>query len=142
MHIDGLLVRRSAGPEQRIDQRGKSIRLADDDVGIFLQFGIAKLALEQLSRTTNAAQGVLDLVRQLPNHLPSSTVLNQQRIFPADLGAARNISHFDEQARSVGVNRRYTAVDNAIVAMYLGRRQSNFVRIVIAAFGDTSQDVL
>ena len=138
--IDGLLVGRPAGAEQRVDQRREAIGFADHDVGVFAQLVLAELAFEQLRGATDAAERILDLVRQLPNHLASCAVLDQQRVFAADLRAARNVDNLHEQARVVDINRRYVAVDHAFDRVNLGRREPHFVREVITRDGDARQD--
>ena len=141
MHVQRLLVRRAAGTEQRIDQPGKAVRFADDDVGVFALLRVRELARQQLRRTANAAERILDFVRELANHLPPGAVLNQQRIFARDLVAPRHICHFDQQRRAVAVDRRHPAVDDALLECTSFGPEPQFVGVVIAAAHDAAQDI-
>ena len=72
VHVDQRFLRRGrAGPDHRVDQRGEAIRLADDHAGVFAQV-LVQLALEQLRGAAQAAERILDLVRELPNHLAAA----------------------------------------------------------------------
>ncbi len=46
MHIDRLLVGRTAGAEQGVDESGQPVRFADDDAGIFAQIRFLELAFQ------------------------------------------------------------------------------------------------
>ncbi len=96
MHVDGLLVWWPAGTKQCIDETRKPVRFADHDIGVFAEFVLIQLPLEQLCRPANAAQRVFDLVRKLPDHLPPGAVLNQQRVLAADLRAPGYVRQLDE----------------------------------------------
>ena len=80
-------------------------------------------------------------MRQLPNHLASGTVLNQQCIFTADLRAARYVCEFHQQASVLCSDRRHTTVDDTLSAGDFGRRETHFIRVVVARSDDTTQDI-
>jgi len=99
VHIHGLTVGRAARAEQRINEPGQAICLADDDVGVLGQSLAAKLPCQELCRSPYPAEWILYLVRQLPDHLPACTVLYQERILAADPVASRHVGKLDEQYR-------------------------------------------
>ena len=140
--INGLLVRHAARAEQGIDETGEAVGLADDDVGVFALFVVIELALEQLRGAANPAQRVLDLVGQLPNHLSPGAVLDQQRIFAADLRAASDVRDFDKQGSRRNGNRRDTAIDDPLFIVNLGRREAQLVRVLVAGGGDAAENLL
>jgi hypothetical protein len=79
-------------------------------------------------------------VRELANHLAARAVLDEQRVLPADLGAARYIGNFNEQRGIVDVDGRHTTIDNAFVGVNLCRCESHFIGEVVAGRGDTAED--
>ncbi len=141
MHVQRLLVRGTARAQQGINEIRKSIRLADDDVGVFGEFLVVELARKQLCRAANSAERVLDLVGELPDHLPAGAVLDQQRIFPADLRSPRDVGKLDEQGGRGAIERRYPTVDDALVRLDFVRAQAQLVRVVIARRTDAAEDV-
>jgi hypothetical protein len=94
-----------------------------------------------LRRTAYAAQRILDFMGKLANHLPARAVLNQQRIFPADFRAARDIRHLDEQLGRREVDRRHATVDDALIGVNFGRSEPQFVGIVIAGCEDAAKNI-
>ena len=141
MHIDRLFVWRSTRTEQGIDKSRQPICLADDDVRVLAQLIVVQLSLQQLRCAANAAQRILYFMGELTNHLASRAMLNQQRIFAADLRSTRYIGYLDEQAGAFDVDWRYTTIDDAFVAMNFGRREPHLVGIVIRCSQDPAQDV-
>ncbi len=141
MHVEWLLVRRTPGTQQRVDETGESIRLADDHVGVLGELRVVELPREQLRGAPDAAQRVFDLVGELPDHLPAGTVLDQQRVFAADLRAPRYVGKLDEQRRRTAVDRRHAAIDDAFVRLDLVRAEPQLVRVVIPRSTDPTEDV-
>jgi hypothetical protein len=119
--IDRLLVGRTARAEQRVDQSCESICLTDNDIRVFSQLRIIELTLQQLRCTADTTERILYFVRKLSNHLPTRTVLNQQCVLAADLVAACYIGHFNQQLSAVEVDGRHSALNRALLGMYLGR---------------------
>ncbi len=62
-HRQGQL--RLAGANQPIHQRLQSVGLIDNDLGIFLERRILQLHFQQLGRTAQATQRILDFMRQV-----------------------------------------------------------------------------
>ncbi len=113
--IDGLLPRRLAGAEQRVDERRQPIGFGDDHRRVFVQAWIPELALEQLRRPAQATERILDLVCKLPNHRATAAELRQQRVLAQDslvLGDVGNLD--DDPAREARrLERRDRQVDEA-----------------------------
>src|SRR5882672_12528954 len=68
--IESLAARRASGAEHGIDEIRETVRLADDDVRVFAQRRVFQLPLQELRRAAQAAERILDLVSELPNHQP------------------------------------------------------------------------
>jgi hypothetical protein len=82
-------------------------------------------------------------VGKLPDHLPTCAVLIDERVFPADPGATRDIVHLDQEA---GLFRwllqpGYATIDHALFAMHLCASKSHLVRIGYAGFQRPIEDV-
>ena len=78
VHVERMLVRRTARAQQGIDEIGETIRLADHNVRVLGQFLVLELSCKQLRGAAYASERVLDFVCELANHLPDrkSTRLN------------------------------------------------------------------
>src|SRR5258708_2503445 len=76
--IDESLLWSAVGSEHRVDERGQSVGLADDDPGVLPQVCLLQLALQELGGTAQAAEWILDLVRELPNHESAAIETRQQ----------------------------------------------------------------
>jgi hypothetical protein len=74
-------VRTAVRREQPIDQRLQPVGLVHDDLGVFGQLGCRQLHRQQLSGTADAAQRVLDLVRQVADQLAVGLDLVQRALF-------------------------------------------------------------
>jgi hypothetical protein len=61
--------------EQAIHQRLQAIRLADDHLRVLDELRPVELALEQLRGAANAAERILDLVREAADELPIRLLL-------------------------------------------------------------------
>ena len=68
-------------------------------------------------------------------------MLDQQRIFPADLGAPRNVVDLHEQGRIVDSDRGHPAIDYALLVVNLGGCKSQFVRILVTRSGNATEDL-
>ncbi len=117
VHVDQRLLRRARGADHGIDQRGQAIGLADDDAGVFTQVFV-QLALQQLRGAAQAAQRILDLVRQLPNHLPAGVEARHQFVLARDALALRGVGDLEQQIAplELAVERRHGDVDDAMLA--------------------------
>lgn len=141
VYVDRLFVRWSTRSEQSVDESGKTIGLADDDIRVLLQLVLDELPLEQLRRTADAAERILNFVCKLPDHLPAGTMLYQQRIFAADFRTPRDIHELNQKRSAGTLDRRDVAIHDAFVGMHLGRGKVHFIRIVITCFYDAAQDI-
>jgi hypothetical protein len=66
--------------QQAVHQRLQAVGLVDDDLGVFVR-SLLDLHLQQLRRATDAAQRVLDLVRQVADQLLVGLRLVDQALF-------------------------------------------------------------
>ncbi len=76
---------------------------------------------------------------QLPDHLAAGAVLDQQGVFAADLRAARHVGNLDEQRGIVDIDRRYAAVNDALFVVDFGRRQAEFVGVLVTGCRDPTE---
>ena len=79
--------------------------------------GIEQLALEQLRRAAQAAERILDLVRQLPDHQPAAAELRHQRILAGQAPVLGDVLDLEQQPRHLAERHlRHGAVEDAIDA--------------------------
>ena len=97
MHVDELLRGRTPGSEHGVEQVGEPIGFADDDARVFAQRRIEQLALEQLRGAAQAAQRVLDLVRELANHETAAAELREQRVLAREPPMLRDVLDLEQQ---------------------------------------------
>ena len=118
MDVETLAPRRATGPEHGIDQRGETIRFADDHLGIFAHRLVAQLAFQQLRGTAQTAQRILDLVSKLANHQPTAPQLRQERGLAADTLSLGGIAELHQQAPcgSRRIERRHADVGDPLLA--------------------------
>lgn len=60
-----------------VDQRRQAVGLTDDDARVFTLRRVAEFAIQQLRRAAQAADGVFDLVCQLPDHQSAAIDVRQ-----------------------------------------------------------------
>src|SRR5439155_25397429 len=77
--------RQPMGGEEPVDERLQAIGLAYDHLRVLDQWRPVELAFEQLRRAANAAQRVLDLVREAPDELAVGLLLLLQALLARDL---------------------------------------------------------
>jgi hypothetical protein len=113
--VHGLLVRRLARSEQRIDERREPIGFRDDHGRVLVQRWFLELALEQLRRPAQAAERILDLVRELPNHRTAAAELGQQVVLTRDALVVRRVGELDHDAARPArwIERRDRHVEHA-----------------------------
>ena len=87
-----------AGPEQAVDQRAQPVGLADDDARVFLQFLVRQLAFEQLRGAAQAAERILDLVRELARHHAAAALLREERGIARDAARLGRVDDLDQHA--------------------------------------------
>ena len=78
---------------------------------------------------------------ELANHLSASAMLDQQCILAADLITPSDIGHFNQQGCIIEIDWRYTTLDTAFAGVHFGRREMDFVRIVVAGGRDPAEDL-
>ena len=141
MHVDRLFLRRAAWPEQRVDQPGQPVGLADDDVGVLSQLVADQLPVEQLRGAAQAAERILDLVGELANHLPSGTVLDEQRILAIDARPPGDVVQFDENPGFFGfcLDLRDAGLDCALFRVDLGPAEPHLAGVSHTGFTGAAQ---
>jgi hypothetical protein len=77
--VDRARLHRPMRRKQALHQVLQAVGFLDDDLGVFAQAGIVEFVLEQLRRTANAAQRILDFVRQVADQLAVGLLLLEQR---------------------------------------------------------------
>ena len=100
VHVHELLRRRAPGSQHAIEQVGEPIGLADDDTRVLAQRRIEQLALEQLRGAAQAAQRILDLVRELTNHETAAAELREQRVLAREPPMLRDVLDLEQAVRS------------------------------------------
>jgi len=83
--------------EHAVDQITQAVGLLDDDFGVVLQVFFGQLAGQQLCRTANAAQRILDLVGQAAHQHLGGFLLGQLGLFLGDAQQAVARQHFQQQ---------------------------------------------
>ena len=113
--VDRLLAWRLAWPEQGVDQRREPIGLGDDHGGVFMQRRFLQLAFEQLRRTAQATERILDLVRELANHGAAAAELREQRVLARDALVVRGVGELNQHAAAAArrIERRHRKVEHA-----------------------------
>ena len=61
---------------------------------------LCELALEELRRAAQAAERILDLVRELPNHQAAAVEARQQVVVARDAMALRVVRELEQQMRA------------------------------------------
>ena len=94
--------------QQAVHQRLQAIGLVDDDLGVFLQVARLDLHLQQLRRAADAAQRILDLVREVADQLLVGLRLVDQPLFAILPGLRLQRQQFDDDlARPVGLRHHH-----------------------------------
>ena len=86
--------------EQPVDERLQPVRLADDHLRVFAQLRPVELALEQLRGAADAAQRILDLVREAADQFAVRLLLLQQPLLARDLQLLVDVPELEQQRRA------------------------------------------
>ena len=106
MDVGSAIAGQTMRSEQAVDQRLQPVRLADDHLGVFDEGRAIELAFEQLRGPADAAQRVLDLVRETPNQLPVRLLLLEQTLLAGDLELLVDVPKFEQQGRVTRLDHR------------------------------------
>ena len=106
VNVQPLLLRGAVGAEQAVDQVLQPVRLADDHAGVFAMLGVRVFALQQLGCATDAAERVLDLVRQAADQFAAGLVLREQQFVARDAQVAVQRLQLHQQARLLAEDER------------------------------------
>ena len=80
-----------------------------------MQRRFLELAFEQLCRTAQSTEWVLDLVRELANHRAAAAELREQRVLARDALVVRGVGELDQHAADAArrIKRRNGHVEHA-----------------------------
>ncbi len=87
--------------EHAVHERLQAVGLLHDHLRELAQVRVRKLALEELRGAADAAQGVLDLVREVADQLPVGLLLLEELRLAGDAHLLVELAKLDEQARPV-----------------------------------------
>ena len=90
----------------RVDQRGEAVGLADDHARCTRAARSLEFALEQLRGAAQAAERILDLVRELPNHLAAAVEPREELVLARDALALRGVRDLSSRYLRVEFARR------------------------------------
>ena len=95
--------------QQPVDERLQPVGLADHHLRVFDQLRPVELALEELRRAANAAERILDLVREVADQLAVRLLLLVQPLLARDLQLLVDVPELEQQRGVVRVDRRHRA---------------------------------
>src|ERR1700687_2526350 len=101
--------RQAVRRQEPIYQRLQTVCLADDHLRVLDQRRPIELVFEQLRGAANAAQWILDLVREAAYQVPIGLLLLQQSFLARDLELLVDVTKFQEQRRTGRIDHRYRA---------------------------------
>ena len=85
--------------QQPVDERLQAVGFADDHLRVFDERRPVELALEELRGAANAAERVLDLVREVPDQLAVRLLLLVQALLARDLELLVDVAELEQQRR-------------------------------------------
>src|SRR5512132_4322630 len=92
--------------QEPVDKRLQPVRLADDHLRVFDQGRPIQLALEELRGAADAAERILDLVRETANELTVCLLLFEQSFFARNLELLVDVAKFEQQRDTGRVDHR------------------------------------
>src|SRR5690606_11119238 len=118
VNIDGCQAKRLVGAEHPVHKITQPVGLFNDDAGVVMQVVVHQLPVEQLCRTTDAAQRVLDLMGKTSDQHAGGFLVGQQVLFAADAQQAVTGLHFNQQAAVVlAADRGYGVIQSDSAAL-------------------------
>ena len=105
VHIERLDARQPARREEAIHQRLQAVGLLHDHLREFAQLRCIELALEQLRRAADAAERILDLVREVADELAVGLLLLEHLRLARDLELLLDLAEFHHQPRFTRFDR-------------------------------------
>ncbi len=97
--------------EQALHQVLQAVGFLDDHLRVLFQRRAGEFAFQQLRRTADAAQRVLDLVGEVAHQFAVGLLLLGQLFFARGLQLLVDGTHLEQQARVAGDHRRDRAID-------------------------------
>ena len=138
VNVEPAVLRQLIGPQQPVHQILQAIGLANDDLRVLAVIGRRQLHLQQLRRTADAAQRVLDFVGQAADQLAAGLLMGDLPLLAGDAQMPVQRLHFDQQAGlpcqaerchgAVNRHRRFAAALQAELALDEAQRPRTGVR--------------
>ena len=85
--------------QQPVDERLQPVGLADHDLRVFDELRPVELALEKLRGAANAAERILDLVREIADQLAIGLLLLVEALLARDLQLLVDVPELEQQRR-------------------------------------------
>jgi hypothetical protein len=92
--------------QQPVDEAAQPVGFADDHLRVLDELRAVELALEQLRGAANAAERILDLVRQAANQVAIRLLLLEQALLARDLQLLIDVAEFQQQDRAGNIDDR------------------------------------
>src|SRR5258708_29194873 len=102
VHAERLDARGAMRREHPVHQPLQAIGFLDDDLRVFAQLGLIELALEQLRRAAQAAQRILDFVREIADQLAVGLLLEHQALLARVAQLLLDRAQLREQREALG----------------------------------------
>src|SRR5215471_17653345 len=103
------VARRAVGCQQPVNQALQAVCFPDDHLGVLDQRRAVELTLEQLCGPADAAERILDLVREIANELAICLLLLEQPLLAGDLELLIDVPEFEQECSSIRFHRRHRA---------------------------------
>ena len=97
MDVGALVRRQPVRRQQAVDERLQPVGLADDHLRVFDELRPVELALEQLRGAADAAERILDLVREAADQLAVRLLLLEQALLARDLQLLVDVAELEQQ---------------------------------------------
>ena len=99
VNVDQLRIRQAVRPQHAVHQCLQAIGFTDDDTRVFFQRCVGDLALQQLRRTAQATERVLDLVRQSTHQRMGCLLLVYQQFVLFNAQLMVDLAHLELHER-------------------------------------------
>ncbi len=97
--------------QQALHQRLQAVGFLDDDLRVFAQGFARQLVLQQLRRAADAAERVLDFMREVAQQFTVGLLLQARLFQPGNPQMRIDRAHFDQHGITRLVQRRYAAAE-------------------------------
>ena len=141
MDVRAAIARQATRREEAVHERLQAIGLADDHLRVFGelrgQLRVVELSLQELRGPANAAERILDLVREAADEVAVGLLLLEQPLLAGHLQLLVDVAELDQQHRIADLDGGYRAgemqlglADRAELDLLLGVRRAPQERLV------------